>query len=212
MPPLVVIIAWTAYLTVSFVRTVLPNMPGIVSFLSLVVFDGGMLAWLVVFLNYAQGDGQRTTAMGACIFDFVGVGLMALAQIFLGGQTLIEVPANLGEYAVWAIAIWTIVNVGAVIGFHLLSPEAKKSMAIQSEKDAIFNEALEMLKNRRTENSTGIARQISGHMYNAMLAELAADKDGDGIADLTQLPIMAATGASAPKYGFLRLRSPLSLR
>ena len=99
-----VLILWTASLTYSFVATALPQTHWLVPLFALVIFDVGMLAWLKVFLDYAQGSGQRALALILSLFDFLGVGLMVLAEILLGGQTMVAPPENLGEYAIWGIA------------------------------------------------------------------------------------------------------------
>src|SRR5688572_8200933 len=129
----VILVMWTASLTYSFVATALPFAAWYVPFFSLIVFDAGMLAWMKVFLDYAEGSGQRAVALSTCVFDFIGVALMSVSEIFLGGQSIVAAPESLGEFALWGIGIWTAVNVGAVIAFHLLDPDARKKMALQSE-------------------------------------------------------------------------------
>src|SRR5690606_28058241 len=102
-----------------------------------------------VFLDYAQGSGQRAVALIMCLVDFLGVGLMVLSEILLGGQTMVTAPQNLGEYAIWGIAIWTVVNVGAIIAFHLLEPGVRRTMALRTEMDLVFDEALKKLPTKR---------------------------------------------------------------
>lgn len=182
----IVLLAWTASLTVAFISTALPNMPWYVPYLALVAFDGGMIAWLFVFLKYAQGTIQRAVALGLTIFDFIGVGLLVIAEILLGGQNLTEAPAALGTWAIWGIGVWTVVNVLGILLFHIGDPEAQVQMSIQNEKDAIFRGALANLGARRVENSKMLADQLGARMYATMLAELFVDRDGDGIPDLLQ--------------------------
>ena len=137
---------------------------------ALVIFDVGMVAWLKVFLDYAQGSGQRALALILSLFDFLGVGLMVLAEILLGGQTMVAPPENLGEYAIWGIAIWTVVNVGGVLIFHMLQPDARRKMVLQSEMDMIFDEALKKLSTRRV----AIGGELSDRLADGMLAQLVA--------------------------------------
>ena len=181
-----VLVLWTSSLTYSFVRSVLPDVHWAVPLFALVVFDAGMIAWLKVFIDYAEGSGQRAVAIAACIFDFIGVGLMILAEIFLGGQTLVAAPENLGEYALWGIGIWTVFNVGAVLAFHLLDPEARKTMALRTEMDAVFDESLKKLKDKRAGVSGHLSDQLSDGMLRQLMAELAADVNQDGIPDVFQ--------------------------
>lgn len=75
-----VLLLWTASLTYRFVATVLPNAHWLVPAFALAVFDAGMIAWLKVYIDHAQGNGQRATALSTCVFDFIGVGLMVLVS------------------------------------------------------------------------------------------------------------------------------------
>jgi hypothetical protein len=170
-----ILILWTGSLTYAFVAAALPQAHWLVPLFALVVFDVGMLAWLYVYLNYAEGSGQRAVALIMCIFDFLGVGLMVLAEILLGGQDLVSAPQSLGEYAIWGIAIWTVMNVGAVIAFHLLQPEARKKMALRAEMDLVFDEALAKLSTKRASVSGQLSDQLSDGMLLQLMAELSAD-------------------------------------
>lgn len=181
-----VLFMWTGYLTYSFVASVLPNAHFIVPLFSLVVFDIGTIAWLKVFLDQAEGSNQRAVSIGLSVFDFLGVGLMVLSEVFLGGQTMAQAPGNLGEYAVWGIAIWTVVNVGGVIAFHAFDPEARRKMAIRAEMDAVMEEAYKQLQSKRQENSTTLAHQISHGMMRQVEHDLLADQNKDGIPDIMQ--------------------------
>ena len=172
-----VLILWTASLTYTFVRTALPQVHWIVPVFALVVFDIGMLAWLKVFLDYAQGSGQRAIALIMTLVDFLGVGLMVLAEILLGGQTMVAAPESLGEYAIWGIALWTVANVGAVIAFHLLHPEARRQMALRTEMDQVFDEALKKLGTKRAQVSGQLSDQLSDDMLMQLVAELAANRE-----------------------------------
>jgi hypothetical protein len=197
-----VLLAWTASLTVTFIATALPNMPWYVPYLALVAFDGGMIAWLFVFLKYAEGVIQRATALGLTVFNFAGVSLLVIAEILLGGQTFTEAPQGLATWAIWGIGIWTVANVAGVILFHIGDPSAQKQMSIQNEKDAIWAGALKNLATRRTHNSSALAEELGGRMYDEMIAELFIDRDGDGRADLVQSrrpAVIEAPKENAPK-------------
>lgn len=199
-----ILVAWTASLTYGFIKSALPTMAWYVPVFGLVVFDVGMIAWLTVFLNYAEGDWQRVTAIALTIFDTLGVGLMVIAEILLGGQTWTEAPEMLGTLALWGIGIWTVVNVFGVIIFHLMSPEARVSMALQSSRDAIFNTALDQLNQRRQEEGEVLARQLSGKMMNDLVDQLKIDRNRDGIPDVYQSEDKVRTVPNRPAPRFER--------
>lgn len=195
-----VLILWTASLTYSFVRTALPQVHWIVPVFALVVFDIGMLAWLKVFLDYAQGSGQRAVALIMTLVDFLGVGLMVLAEILLGGQMMVAAPANLGEYAIWGIAFWTVMNVGAIIAFHLLHPEARRQMALRAEMDQVFDEALKKLGTKRAQVSGQLSDQLSDDMLMQLVAELAAKRETVIPASAPTLAVTAANLESSKNH------------
>ena len=184
----VVIFLWTAYLTTSFLGMVLPGTFWVVPYLGLVVFDGGMIGWMTVYLYLAEGSMQRAIALGLTVFNLIGVGLMTIAEIVLGGQTFTAAPEMLGTVAIWGVGIWTFVNVAGIVAFHLSSPDAKIAAAIQEEKDAVVEEALEDLRNRRTNNAKLLSAQLGGGMFKTLVTELGADMDGDGLPDLAERP------------------------
>ncbi len=189
-----VLILWTASLTYSFVATALPQTHWLVPLFALVIFDVGMLAWLKVFLDYAQGSGQRALALILSLFDFLGVGLMVLAEILLGGQTMVAPPENLGEYAIWGIAIWTVVNVGGVLIFHMLQPDARRKMVLQSEMDLVFDEALKKLSTRRV----AIGGELSDRLADGMLAQLVAGLSLEGNRPALERALPAAEAKPLP--------------
>ena len=184
----IVLMAWTSSLTYSFLSMALPNTFWIVPVLGLVIFDVGMIAWLFVFLSHAEGAIQRAVAIVLCLFNFVGVSLMTISEILLDGQQMVEAPAMLGTIAIWAIGIWTTVNVLGVLVFHLGDNQARRAMAYQAEKDAIFDAALGDLKTRRIAAQKQLSAEMSAAMMDEMAAELRADVDGDGRRDVFERP------------------------
>lgn len=210
---IVVLLIWTASLTYSFLNTALPNAFWALPIFGLVIFDGGMVAWLVVFLGHAEGSIQRATAISLTLFDFIGVSLMIVAEVLLGGQTLTAAPETLGQYAIWGIAIWTMGNVLGVLVFHLGDSNARREMAIQTEKDAIFEAALDNLKNRRTQMQGQLSAEMGQAMMEQLMADIRADADGNGVPDIyergvqnvrsntTQAPQPSANGVGGAGNG-----------
>lgn len=180
----VALFSWTAYLTVSFLSMALPGAFWIAPYLGLVVFDVGTIGWMVVNLFLAEGAAQRTISAGLTLFNLLGVGLISMAEIVLGGQTLTEAPAGLGTAAIWGIGIWTFVNVAGIVAYHMTSPSARLAAAIQDEKDATVDEALQNMRDRRAANALALSEQMGGGLYSALLGEVFTDGDRDGIPDL----------------------------
>ena len=196
----IVLILWTASLTYSFVSGALPHMAWYVPLLSLVVFDVGMIAWMFVFRFHAKGTAQRATAISLTLLDLIGVGLMVVAEIMLGGQQLAAAPEMLGEWAIWGIGLWTVANTAAVVAFHLLSPDSRKDMALQSASDAIWEKGLEQLRQQSQEQGAVLA----GHIANSLMTELKA-----GLVNGDQQPVAGQLAAAAVEEQ--RQRGPVVL-
>ena len=182
----IVLLGWTSSLTYSFLSMAMPGEFWLVPLFGLVVFDGGMIGWLIVFLSFAEGAIQRAVALILTLFNFVGVGLMTIAEILLGGQSMTAAPEMLGTAAIWGIGIWTVVNVLGVLLFHLGDNQARRAMAYQAEKDAIFDAALGDLKNRRIAIQSTMSAEMSRVMMDELIADLRTDIDGDGRRDMLE--------------------------
>ena len=191
----IVLLVWTSSLTYSFLAMALPGQMWFVPLLGLVVFDVGMISWLFVFLSHAEGAIQRAASIILCLFNFVGVGLMTIPEILLSGQQMAAAPEMLGTIAIWSIGIWTTVNVLGVLVFHLGDNNARRAMAYQTEKDAIFDAALGDLKTRRIGVQKAISEEMSRAMMDEMTAELRADVDKDGRRDMFERPGSVARAA-----------------
>lgn len=161
---------FTAYMTLTFVSAVLPDAPLLVQMATLLVFDGGMLAWMVVFTSYAQGTTQRATAIVTCVFDFIGVGLMVAAEVAIASSLATDLP--LESWATWAVAGWTFVNVGALLVFHLSDPETQKEMASQSRRDKLTELAHKLVDEDLDSMALNLAEQIKQRELNEMLNDM----------------------------------------
>jgi hypothetical protein len=171
-----VTLCWTGFLTYSFVSKTLSNLGPVIPALSLIVFDGGMISWLVVFLHHAEGAGQRGLAIGLTLFDLIGVGLMAFSEILLGGQTMIAAPVELANWALYGIAIWTIGNVAGVVLFHLFDPVAQREMALKDAQDTVLAQTFEQLKIKTANIAAEVADRLSTDMVNDTVRELTSGK------------------------------------
>lgn len=176
----IILLIWTSSLTYSFLSMALPNTFWAVPLLGLVVFDVGMISWMFVFLGHAEGAIQRAVAIALTMFNFVGVGLMVIAEILLDGQQLVEAPEMLGTAAIWGIGIWTIANVLGVLIFHLGSPAARREMAMQTEKDALHEGALKHMRAGRTARQTELAGAMGDILLEELIASLDTKTDDDG--------------------------------
>jgi hypothetical protein len=167
----IVIAFWTCSLTVAFVSRVLPGDP-IKPYLALAIFDGGALAWLLVFLRYSKGLGQRAVSLLMMIMDLAGVGIMAVAELFLGGQTFAEVPDGLGNIAVWSIGIWTVANLFASYAFHVFDPKSHEVITIGVAQDRVTAAGLKALESKLEVLGEELGEEIGDRLKGQTLREL----------------------------------------
>lgn len=151
---------WTGRLTYDLATALLPDM-AFAGLFALVLFDFGCIAWLWVFVHYAQGTGQRVTAIILTLLDLIGIGGVSLVELYMGGQSFIEVPPAIPTLAVWVVVIWTFFNIAAVVIFHLASPEAVAEMAMQSERDKLRQESLKLLSEKMNEVAESISHDLA---------------------------------------------------
>lgn len=171
----IVVILWTASLTLSLVSRLLPG-DDITPFFALALFDGGALVWLVVFIVKAQGLMQRATALIMTTLDLLGVGFMSFAELYLGGQTFAEVPPELGKLVIWGVGIYTMLNVVAIYAFHITDPAVSQEIEIRTEQDKIQSEAMEQARARLQARSISLGNRLADRlerqaMYNLRLTD-----------------------------------------
>ncbi len=162
------LLIWTASLTQELVSMILPDNV-ILSWFALLLFDGGALIWLLVFMFVAAGPGQRAIAGLLMAFDLLGVGLMSFADLYMAGQTLTAIPAFLGTAVVWGVGLSTILNVVALYAFHISDPENVVKMRLRAMADSIrmtsIDEAEKRIESRaRAAGDILAERMVSGTM------------------------------------------------
>jgi hypothetical protein len=141
------LLAWTASLTVAEVKEILPNDP-ITPYFALVLFDGGALTWLGVWIYLARGLYQRAIALMIMIVDLAGVVLLAAGRLLMGGQDITNTPENLGMTIIWSVIGVTLANVTALYVYHLSEPEVLAAIESGILEDTLRQEAQEQAKDR----------------------------------------------------------------
>jgi hypothetical protein len=135
------VLIWTASLTLGVIDIVLPHNP-IVKYFALALFDGGALTWAGVYIYKARGTPQRGIALLMTAFDLLGVVLMVIGAVYLGGQTLTNIPANIGSAMVNGVILATIANLVAGYYYHLNDPDSRIKIALQNFNDMVFEESI----------------------------------------------------------------------
>ncbi|MBK9613935.1 hypothetical protein [Candidatus Amarobacter glycogenicus] len=75
---------------------------------------------MFVFLRYSEGIAQRHRGGGVVHQPGWGI-FLSVAHLYLGGQTLTSIPAEIGTWVLWAIGGMTLVHGVAIWASHLVT-------------------------------------------------------------------------------------------
>lgn len=189
---------WTASLTVSLVSRLLPG-DAVTPFFALALFDGGALAWALTFMFSAQGLPQRAVALLAMAADLLGVIVVAIAELFLGGQDLAIIPVGLGNLVVWGVGIFTALNLVALYGYHLGDPAELQEIKLRSLQDRVQAEALRQVEQQVRVEAQELAGQIAAGIRADVLARLHLLPANTIDATATDVPDPTPAGNRKPR-------------
>lgn len=169
----VLVFFWTASLSLSALRVILPGDP-IKPYIGLVLTDIGALCWLLVFIGQAQGLPQRAISLIMFLIDLSGVILLSAFELLTGGQTLAVVPAELGNAVIWGVIGLTLVNLAAAYFYHLAEPQTWKGIEFgvltdRLQKEALQQAQLNVEKEAQTLGAILAARATAELKYNLRL-------------------------------------------
>ena len=175
-----VMLAWTASLTLGLMHRLLPGDPRTPLF-ALALFDGGALAWLLVYMFRAHGQAQRWTAAITMGLDLVGVVGVSMAELFLGGQQLAAIPVALGSVVVWGVGIWTALNVIAIYTFHMTDPSRVTADRVRRLADDTTRASLDVAENNIKQEAEAMQAIIARQTRLKVLKELGLPETFDGV-------------------------------
>lgn len=133
--------AWTASLTLSEMKAILPNDP-LTPYFALALFDGGALAWLMAWLGHARGLMQRSISVIMLVLDLAGIVLLSAGRLLDGGQTLIDIPPALAQAVIYGVIGATLANLAAIYIFHITDPETMEEIETSILEDTLQAEAM----------------------------------------------------------------------
>jgi hypothetical protein len=188
---------WTSSLTVSLAGRLFPSSP-ILPWFALCLFDFGALTWLLVFLKNAEGLPQRAISLLAFVLDLVGIFFASFAELFLGGQQLTAIPADLGTYVIWVIGGYTIINLAAAYAYHITEPAEMREIRMQTLRDRVQAEALDQVEAQITVEAQQLAAAIRESLYADVLATLHLPIPPDLAARLTPANVVEGRAVDVP--------------
>jgi hypothetical protein len=163
----VAVIGFTIKLTYDTMTILFPQDP-ILRWISIALYDGGVIAWLLTYIARAKGTPQRGIALVMTVLDFLGVVAMVIAGIYLSGQTLADIPPWVGSAVVNVTIIAATLNAGAIYFYHANAPDVIESIQTQELEDTLQEEALDQAR-MQVERS---AQQLGAIIANRVTARM----------------------------------------
>lgn len=163
----IAIIGFTIKLTYDVMVILFPNDP-VLRWVSIALYDGGVIAWLTTYIARAKGTPQRGISLLMTVLDFLGVVAMVIAGIYLSGQTLANIPRWVGGAVVNVTIIAATLNAGAIYYFHAHDPQTIEEIQAQELEDSLNEEALDQARFQVERR----AQELGAIMANRVTARL----------------------------------------
>jgi hypothetical protein len=162
-----VVIGYSIKLAYDVMAVLFPKDP-VLKFMAIALYDGGVIGWLLAYVAKAKGTPQRGISLLMTVLDFIGVAAMAIAGIYLGGQTLADVPQWVGNLVVIATIAATVLNAGAYYFYHANDPDTIEEIQAQELEDDLVEEARDQARYQVQRK----AQEMGAIMANRVTARL----------------------------------------
>jgi hypothetical protein len=154
---------YAASRSLDFIQATLPPDQQILGYLGLLATGGGAIAWLAVFLFYAQGTGQKGLSILFVVIDLLGeFAMFTFDTLYRSGEAGMIATLTADEVRLVIIGLSALIalNIAASFAFHLLDPETGKRMKEESAKDVLDNAVLEQIEKKAPQLAERMTPQI----------------------------------------------------
>jgi hypothetical protein len=154
------LLVYSASRSLDFITLTLPADKQVLAWFGLAALDGGLMAWLLAYMNHAKGGWQRAVSLIMIVLDLLGAfAMFTLDTLYNTGQaglTAALTPTEI-ETAVLALSGVIAANIGATIAYHLLDPERLRE---QAEEEA-FSRVEDATLKHISKNADGLAAELA---------------------------------------------------
>jgi hypothetical protein len=164
------LLIYSASRTLSLLQMTLPAGQRDVAFLALLAFDGGLVAWLLVFMFAAEGGWQRAIAASMVVVDLVGVVIGFGADSLIGASNngMVSLDKSIALTAILLTTGIIAANIAATVFFHMLSPENRRRMAQETARDKIEAASLKAIEEHANVLAAEIAPMVAASWVRDM--------------------------------------------
>jgi hypothetical protein len=193
------LLVYAATRSLDFIQSTMPADQKLVGYLGLLATSGGSIAWLAVFLFYAQGTPQKGLSMLMTIIDLLGeFALMSFDTLYRSGESGMTAALSADEVrmVIIGLSILIALNIGATFAFHLIDPETSKRMREESARDTLDDEVLKEIERRAPQLASQMVPNIVAQWeddFSTRFANMSALGLGSIPAD-PKMPIIPAEG------------------
>jgi type II secretory pathway component PulJ len=196
-----VVIGYSIKLAYDVMAILFPNDP-VLKFMAIALYDGGVIGWLLAYIAKAKGTPQRGISLLMTVLDFIGVAAMAIAGIYLGGQTLADVPEWVGGLVVVATIIATVLNAGAYYFYHANDPDVIEAIQAQELEDTLNEEALDQarfqVERKARELGAIMANRVTARMKYRLRLPMTEQEHSEWSNEVVDVQAYEATTAALP--------------
>lgn len=213
--------------SLAFIQMTLPPDQQITGFLALGATSGGAIMWLLVFMFYAQGLGQKITSATMIAIDLLGeFALFAIDTMLESGKSGLTGQLTEGDITMVVVGLSGLIfaNIVAGFAFHLTDPEHAKDMKESFVFDKLRDDSMKLIEKRGEELSAQIAPKLAEQWaadFEARFSNMNAiglGRTSPRVIDVKvsdppalPAPVLEATKA-AESAGWLRLFQPKKKR
>lgn len=185
--------------------------------MALAFFDGGALGWAGVYVYKARGTPQRAVSLWLLVWDLLGVVAMVIAEILIGGQALVAIPAWIGKFIINTVIATFALNLVAWYFYHTNAPETREAITAQDLEDELTEQAERQARAQIERESQQLGMLLAGRVTSRIkyrmrlpMSETEAEQwrgeivDAETMPSPAQLPAPPAEGVPAWLMSVLR--------
>jgi hypothetical protein len=167
------LLVYSATRSLDFIGLTLPADRQILAYFGLAALDGGLVAWLLSYLNGSRGAWQRAISILMVIVDTIGaIGMFTadtLYQTGKNGMTAAMTPEAMTN-AILALSGIIALNIVATIAHHITDPD---KMREQAEEEA-FSKTEEATLKQISKNADKLAANLAPIMADDWMQQASA--------------------------------------
>ena len=185
---------YAASRSLDFITATLPASQKAVGYLGLLATGGGAIAWLAVFLFYAQGTPQKGLSVLFVVIDLLGeFALFTFDTLYRSGESgmIASLSADEIRLVILGLSALIALNIGGTIAFHIFDPETSKRMREESARDVLDDEVLKAIETRAPQIANQIAPMIAAQ-WEADFSQRFGDMTALGLGNLSTVQSKAA--------------------